>query len=528
MRMEARTTQAKEYHGECEFRGIEVRSHVGAKPSQLRRVVIAPYLSSRVDFGAHNNSLPNLIRALNERVFNVKGKSGLEPTPQPKPGVWRQLDHVAMRLADDVRKFGKCCHLTCQEFIDQCPANKRRLYTSAAERYMQHGCGDRDAKIKAFVKFEKLNFTAKVDPAPRIIQPRSPVYNIALGRFTRKIEKSMYKALGSEWGEDNEVVMKGMTVEEVAGVLRKKWLKFKSPVAVGLDASRFDQHVSRPALKWEHSIYMRIFDNNPELYQLLKQQLNNKGYAYVDGHKLKFEACGTRASGDMNTSLGNCIIMCTLVREYLRSKGIIAELLNNGDDCLVIMEKSDLYKIADLADWFLDFGFEMEVEEPVFVFEQCVFCQTQPVLLDPVTDSYVMVRQPGAAFGKDALSLAVSTELGYRQWSYQVGVGGSALYGDMPVFCELYKAYKRNGVESNVKNSLIISDSGFMRMSAKPRVRGEFRGTISDDTRVSFYKAFGYIPSVQIAMENELKDNNYSCLVDHNANISVAVGLFTI
>lgn len=526
--MEARTTSAKQYHNGSEFRGIAVHPHVGAKPSKLRRVVIAPYLSSRIDFGAHNNNLPNLIRALNERVFNVQGKSGLEPTPQPELGAWRKLDHVSSRLADRLRKFGRCEKLTCDEFIAQCPANKRNLYTSAAETYMRQGWGNRDARIKAFVKFEKLNFTNKVDPAPRIIQPRSPVYNIALGRFTRKVEADMYRALAEEWGEDDEVVMKGMTVEKVAQVLRKKWLKFASPVAIGLDASRFDQHVSRDALKWEHSVYKRIFDYDPELIALCNVQLANSGFAFVDGHKLTYKANGTRASGDMNTSLGNCIIMCTLAREYLREKGIDAEFVNNGDDCIVFMDKSNLYKIADLSDWFLKFGFEMEVESPVYTFEECVFCQSQPVLLDAASDTYVMCRQPKTAFGKDAMSLAVDTELGYRQWSYQVGVGGLALFGDLPVFCELYKAYRRNGVESNVGSSLSISDSGFMRMCSKPRIRGEYRGTISDDTRVSFFKAFGYPPSVQIELEEELKSNNYLGLVDHVLNISVGCGLFTI
>jgi hypothetical protein len=500
--MEARTTTAQEYHNGSEFRGIAVSAHVGAKPSKLRQVVIAPYLSGRVDYGAHNNNLPNLIRALNERVFNVQGPNGLEPTPQPEPGAWRKLDQVAVRLADRIRKFGRCESLTCVEFIDQCPANKRKLYASAAEQYLAQGWGNRDARIKAFVKFEKLNFTVKTDPAPRVIQPRSPVYNIALGRYTRKVEASMYKALAKEWGEEGEVVMKGMTVEEVAGNLRQKWLKFSSPVAVGLDASRFDQHISKSALKWEHSIYKRIFDYNPELIALCKAQLANSGFAFVDGHKLTYKADGTRASGDMNTSLGNCIIMCTLAREFLREQGVTAEFANNGDDCLIFMERSDLSKVCDLkaegaerwallSGWFLNYGFKMEVEEPVYEFEHCVFCQSQPVLLDASTDSYVMCRQPASAFGKDAMSLAVETELGFRQWSYQVGVGGSALFGDLPIFGELYKAYKRSGVGSNVGQSLVVSDSGFMRMCAKPRIRGEFRGEISDDTRVSFFKAFG-------------------------------------
>jgi hypothetical protein len=65
-------------------------------------------------------------------------------------------------------------------------------------------------------------------------------------------------------------------------------------------------------------------------------------------------------------------------------------------------------------------------------------------------------------------------------------------------------------------------------MSSKPRIRGEFRGTISDDTRVSFFKAFGYLPSVQIAMEKEISASNYSGLTDHVVNISKAVGLYTV
>jgi len=527
--MEARTTTAPEYHDGTQFRGIAINTHVDAKPSKPRRVIIAPYLSARIDFGAHNNNLPNLIRGLNERVFNVQGKSGLEPTPQPTPGKWRKLNHVAARLSDRVRKFGRCQHLTCGEFIAQCPGNKRKLYASAAEQYEKQGWVKRDTRIKVFVKFEKLNFTKKGDPAPRVIQPRSPVYNIALGRFTRRVEDDIYKALAEEWSEDGgKVVMKGMTVEEVAAEMRKKWNRFKSPVAIGLDASRFDQHVSADALKWEHSIYKRIFDYNPELQALLKAQLANEGFAYVDGHCIRYKADGTRASGDMNTALGNCVIMCTLVREYLRERGVTAEFANNGDDCLIFMEKSDLYKIADLPKWFLEYGFEMEVEAPVYEFEECVFCQMQPVLVDAAADVWIMCRQASVAMAKDALSLSVSTELGYRQWSYQVGVGGNALYGDMPIFCELYKAYKRNGVDSNVVHSAILADSGFLRMAKEPRVRGEYAGTISDDTRVSFYKAFGYPPSMQIAMEREISTMNYSGVHDHCNNISIGCGLTTI
>lgn len=530
------------------LRGIVVTAHVGAKPAKMREVVVAPTLSSRVDFGAHNNDLPNNIRALNERVFNVTQGKVLVPTPQPEPGAWRSLGGSAQRLADDVCKFGKVYHLTGQEFLDQCPANKRKLYATAMQEYETLGWTRRHALIKAFVKFEKLNFTKKRDPAPRVIQPRSPVFNYALGRFTRRIEADMYRALAQEWRDEHwgplqeeaePVVMKGMTVEEVATALKSKWDKFKCPVVIGLDASRFDQHVSVDALKWEHSVYKKIYGYDPELMALLKVQLANEGRTYVDGHKIAYTVNGTRASGDMNTSLGNCMIMCTLIREYVKELGIHAELANNGDDCLLFIEKSDLYKITTLVgekweapaleQWFLRYGFEMEVEPPVFEFEECVFCQSQPILVDAALDRWVMCRQPTSAWGKDALSLTEATELGFRQWSYQVGVGGWALFGDMPIFGALYQCYKRNGVDSKVKNSLIVSDSGFMRMCDKgPRVRGDHHVRISDDTRLSFFKAFGYPPSVQIAMEAELAVASYCGINDYPENIAVGWGLTTI
>jgi len=525
--MDARTTEAVEYHSGQSFKGIVVIPHVGAPPSRARYVVLAPHMSSRQDFGAHNNNLPNLIRALNERVFNVQSANGLVPTPQPHEGEWKKLGHVSRRLAARVTQFGTVEPLTDKQFVEQSPSNKRNLYAAAAEEKRTRGWSKRDARIKAFVKYEKINFTKKIDPAPRVIQPRTPVYNIALGRYTRRIEDEMYRALALDWGDDEEekVVMKGVTIEEVAQQMRRKWLKYSQPVAIGLDASRFDQHVSYEALKWEHSVYNSIF-KCPELAALLKLQLNNDGYAYLDGHKLTYRSKGTRASGDMNTSLGNCMIMCSLIREYTREIGVKCDLANNGDDCVLFMDRRDYPKLSGLSEWFLKYGFEMEVEDPVYEFEEVVFCQAQPVLVDSSLDKWVMVRQPVAALGKDAMSLASTTELAFRQWSYQIGTGGLALYGDMPIYKELYLAYHRNGVNSRVGRSLLVSDSGFMRAS-RQMVRGNEHSVILDDTRVSFWKAFGILPSVQVEMEAELRNMSYAGLRHYPVNIAESCGRFT-
>jgi hypothetical protein len=485
-------------------------------------LVLTPNTSSRIDIGAHNNDLPNLLRALNERVFNVESSEGLVPTPQPLPGVWRSLGSVATRIAKRVSTL-PLERLTCGEFIAQCPANKRALYTRAAEQLNREGWGSRDARIKAFVKFEKLNFTKKPDPAPRVIQPRSPVYNIALGRYTRRVESELYKALSGEWGEDcGNVVMKGLSVEEVGKGLYEKFTSFNHPVAISIDAKRFDQHVSADALKFEHSIYKRLFNWDPELCTLLSAQLKNKGCAHVDGAKITYEVRGTRSSGDMNTSLGNCIIMCTLVREYCRSIGVEAKLANNGDDCVLFMEKADQHKTAGLFTWFLKYGFEMTIDNVTDVFEQVEFCQMQPVNVD---GSWVMVRQPEVALAKDAVCLGGKTEREFRQWSYQVGLGGTALYGDVPVYNAVYSFYQRTGIESKMGDSLLVSDSGFHRLSKIPRVRNSVPSSaISDSTRLSFFRAFGIPPSRQLALERFYETYSYTGLRHIEVNMAPFLG----
>lgn len=141
---------------------------------------------------------------------------------------------------------------------------------------------------------------------------------------------------------------------------------------------------------------------------------------------------GTRASGDMNTSSGNCFTMVLLVASYCESKGIKWRLANNGDDCVLIIEKEDQPKIADLGTWFSEMGFTMESEGAVDEFERIVFCQTQPVW---TPSGYVMVRQPNVAMAKDVCTRCdISRRDVFDAWATAMHKGGLALAGNIPVY----------------------------------------------------------------------------------------------
>ena len=97
-----------------------------------------------------------------------------------------------------------------------------------------------------------------------------------------------------------------------------------------------------------------------------------KGVAHCQDGRVKFSVRGTRSSGDLNTSLGNCILMCAMVWAYIRDAGLFkVELANNGDDCVVIMEREDLdIFLGGLETWFRDHGFRMGVDGVATEFER--------------------------------------------------------------------------------------------------------------------------------------------------------------
>lgn len=95
-------------------------------------------------------------------------------------------------------------------------------------------------------------------------------------------------------------------------------------------------------------------------------------------------------SGDMNTALGNVLIMCMLIKAYMDTKGIKYRFVDNGDDAVVILEKKHQHLMNDLPKWFLEMGFNMKVEQPVYEMEHIEYCQCHPVQLD--VGEYTMVR----------------------------------------------------------------------------------------------------------------------------------------
>lgn len=435
--------------------------------------------------GLFSGNVDTLACALLERVYYCKVGAGYEsPPPVSFDHVREHLSGLALEI---VRNVGAFAPVDLDTFVSMYKGPKQRTYALAVESLLVKSVDVRDAKAKAFVKREKCN----VNKAPRVIQPRDPRYGASLGCYIKPVEKVIYNAM-ARLVDGDRIVSKGLNLDGVGQLIAGKWNKFRDPVAVGLDATKFDMHCSQAILKWEHSVYNAIF-NDPHLAKLLSWQLVNRGVGFAPDGKVKYQVDGRRLSGDMNTSLGNCLIMCCIVIQYCRSKQIKYDLVNNGDDCVVFMDRKDLSAFqSTLVEWFYSFGFRIVCEEPVYVLEHIEFCQMHPVIID---DEYRMVRNPRVAIEKD--SFCVTTLQHGREfgnWAAGVAAGGKVGCAQVPVMQAFYGFLGGNYKTDRV----LFEDSGMARLQRGMTITST---EVSEETRYSFFLAFGITPDAQVELE---------------------------
>lgn len=480
---------------ELEVEGAKLCVHRNGLPYKPRRFHLIAGLGPGHNLGVFHNNVDAIEKAFLERYFFCADGGAFRPALSVTRDFKRQkFEGFRQKVMNAMHQLPR---LSRQQVVDRYTGRKRTIYDNALKSLAVRPLTHQDSRLVSFVKFEKQD----VGKAPRIINPRTPRFNLYLGQYLKHAEKPFFKAINDVYGGSTDAtVIKGFNADRSAAILRQKWDQFRHPCAVGLDATKFDMHVSRDILKYEHSFYTALFPGSEgrRLRQLLKWQLENSGHAHASDGRVDFQMNGTRASGDLNTSLGNCIIMCALVYVYAQERGVAVELANNGDDCVVFMDTKDLARFKQGLDkWFRGCGFAMTVEPPVTEFEQVEFCQTKPVKLKT---GWRMVRNHLAVLRKDPMCLIpLNGSRALRKWMGAVGECGLHLAGSVPVQGAFYGLLDRCGMKASegMKKEIFRNSSAFERLAG---IDGA-REAPTAESRVSYYYAFGVLPDEQVELE---------------------------
>jgi hypothetical protein len=457
--------------------------------SQVGR--LAPYSRATV----HNSTMVNLERALKERVYFVKGANGeFVPPPSPISGAFDDCDPIFGEVS---RRCARFPSLTLDSFPGRYKdAKKRSMYERAVETLHSTPISRKDAHITGFVKADKLDLAKKSDPVPRLISSYGARYVVSLGRHYAHREHSFIRALDKTWG--SRVVCKGLNSRRRGELIAFKWGRFRKPCALMADASRFDQHVSMEALRKEFAFYLTLGTcpaERKEMEFLLNLQLIGGGTGLAEDGKVKFKTHGGRKSGVPNTGGGNTLLMCVMFLAYVRSLDLDCEFVNDGDDCVLIMEQADRERVeSTIQGYFLSKGFTMVVEKAVFDLEHIDFCQGSPIW---TPSGYIMVRRPQTSLVKDTISLdKFESERHWKRWMASVADCGLSLAGGIPVVQEFYQCLGR--ASAGVKRFDRGPGGGLEHLSRGMRRR---YADIHECTRYSFWLAFGITPPEQLAAE---------------------------
>jgi hypothetical protein len=164
---------------------------------------------------------------------------------------------------------------------------KRAKYKRAEDELRQFGISSRNSGCTMFIKCEHMDPTSKINPDPRAITFRDPVYCAYISCWLKEIEHHLYalRAPRSFGVKASRIVGKGLNQIQRARVLAEKLTEFSEPIIFSLDMKRFDQHCSYELLEIEHLVYLAC-NSDPEFAWLLSKQLINKirtrsGYRYT-------------------------------------------------------------------------------------------------------------------------------------------------------------------------------------------------------------------------------------------------------
>lgn len=454
----------------------------------------------------HNTTLAEAIKTVKERFLFVSTDQGWVRPHEPDEGlIFDTFKEFRRKL---VAKIGHVEGWDTTEFVSSYTGKKRTMYARWAERFIQGEFSEeRHSIVKGFIKIEKkdmpvkhygMQTTYQKDSAARGISPRHPLFNIAIGRYIKKMEKKIYKSLQSIFRETTPVVSKGYNNVEQAQHLLQKHNKYTDPVWLLFDAERFDEHVSKPMLKWLTSIYNECI-NDIEFAKWVKRFTNNRIVFQCDNGRIKFKLKRNRMSGEMDTGLGNTIVSLAILYSFLKKHNLLTKVspYDNGDDLIVGMDRSTLHYFDGYKQHAYELGFRMKVDGPYNTFEEIVFCQTQPVWDGK---QYRMVRQFPLAIDKDCCTvLPITTPKAMDHWFYDIYQCGQVLTDGIPVYSAFYSMFKRwNFVKKGFNLDISVNFGEMERQRGLVYTGAE----ITPEARYSFWLAFGVTPDEQRALEH--------------------------
>lgn len=441
----------------------------------------------------HRSCAHNMVAGLQLRT--------MAPVPEPTPEGISSFGYVGRLLRNLLRdRVGQVEPWSRERVVASYTEKRLRVrYGEALRSLSEEGlCTRKDSDVKAFVKGELLNYKVF---KPRVIMARSPRYNLELAAFLKPIEHAVYGELRG-FGPcftRTRLVGKGLSGEERAKLLRRKWTSRPDLVAFEVDCKSFESHVRGFQLDMEHRVYSTLTPS-PRLRELLRWQkkFEGKGTGGV-----RFELEGVRASGDFNTGLGNTLIMCCLVLMVSVATRTGFDFLADGDNAVIFIRKKDLpLWREELPRVFLSAGHEAELGDVCESFSEITFGQSKPIKVGGV---WRMIRDPLKILSQSCAGFKHYVDMrGGRRVLKSVAYCEAVLSAGVPVL-QAFSQSLLKALEDVSFSKAVLDNFEYQRILSRgvqwARARKQ---VITPETRILFARSWGICIEEQLRLERIL------------------------
>jgi hypothetical protein len=425
-----------------------------------------------------------------------------------------EFDYVTEPLLENLKQLNlsKVDMMSRSEVVSKYKGRWLRRYSKALSSLRDTPLRRKDFYISMFIKDDKEN--SAPEKAPRCIQYRQARGALCMGQFTHPLEEVLYETRDRF---NTRVFGKGINLHDLADDFLKKISFFASPCFVLLDASKFDSCVDAALLNVVIKFYKSLCKTRADrryVSYCFRHTLVNYGFTK---HGVRYKTWGTRMSGDMDTGMGNSLIMYTCLTEFMKVSGVSKYSMSvNGDDSVLIIEAKDLFKVKTNMPVWKSFGFNMKFEH-TYDFNKMEYCQCRPVQTDY---GWVMARNPDRILARFGFSNTKYGRKGVRDYLYTSGLGEFICSYGLPIAQQLGWSVYRNNLGGKLQTLSKYDWDWFNIQRYKGR---EAIGNISQDTRASFEMAWGYTPDEQVRLERSFKSSFNRYLVEREYDFLQAV-----
>lgn len=458
---------------------------------RLRSMMVLDDRVPRLELFCHSQSVDNVLGAIAHRLLTVDYGEG------PQARVVQTHEHFydddMVEFRDAVVTYARrrrSAPWSLEQAVESYRGPRRARYAKAADALRERPVMKRDAEINMFVKFEKNGAKKGKAPVARIIAPRSYRYIVKLATYLKPIEKLIVQGINKLAGY--RAVAKGLNTHQRAAVIEANMDAVPDCVVIGGDAVKLDAHLRKPALIYEHSFYKQIYNFDRTLVRLLNWQLDARAVAYAPDGRVGLRCWDTRGSGDINTGLGNTILVCNMIYAYLKTVPGKTRYFCDGDDFLLFVERRALSTVMEtMHAHFLKYGLFVKAEDPVDVIEHVEFCRSHPVWNGT---RYTMVRNFPDCLSKDTVATKYVGNVGsFDRARSAISSCSQALNAGIPILSEHAKWLGRGSTKAAIDGDWREWQVGGWH--AAPKVAD--RDHVTPRARVSFWEAFEVPPWAQ-------------------------------